>query len=571
LAVRTYGDFGRYGNWIRAHDTLSSEDRLAIRADIRRMDRSPLFSIVQLPAADGRLEFDSAWIASIREQLYPHWELWLSAVPPGIDVETDLRLRVLSAPTANDPADRFNAVLVQAEGDFVLPLPSDASLAETALYELAATVAEYPTADLLYTDEDQIDETGERYTPYFKTGWDPDLAFGRDAIGLLVAYRKELLDRLDGMSPQANNILLSLYDLSLRAAFTVPPSHICHIPAVLCHRKVDTKSSIIWNAEGAREIVRARLRELNERAAVVPAPLAPRWNRVIRELPNPVPLASVIVPTRDHAELLGRCADSILVGTDYPAVELLIVDNDSREPAAIELLQFLSQDSRVRVLGYPYPFNYAAQNNMAAREARGDVLVLLNNDTEAITPGWLREMVSHALRPDVGAVGAKLVYPDRRIQHGGMVLGPNLWPQHQLRFVERTDAGPFGELALTRTLSIVTGACLALRRSVFFEAGAMDERLRADFNDTDLCLRIGDCGYRVVWTPFAELLHSERVSRGPDDTSEQRATIDQAVQYFWRSWRSLRDNDPFHNPNLVYGWDAVNLSWPPRRKRPWLA
>jgi GT2 family glycosyltransferase len=533
------------------------------------MGRLPLFSIVQLPAADGRLTFASASIASVQKQLYPYWELWLTAIPTGIDVGSDARFRMLSMPAERDFGTRFNAALAQVEGDFVLPLPGNARLAESALYEVAVAISEASEVDLLYTDEDQVNATGERRKPHFKTGWDPDLALGRDAIGLLVAYRKELLRQVNGMTPRINSIMMTLYDLSLRVAFAIPPHHICHIPAVLCHRTADGGGAACWDADVARQIVRAQLRESNERTSVVPAPLAPCWNRVIRELPDPQPPVSIIVPTRDHAELLERCAASVLSGTNYCSIELIIVDNDSQEPAALQLLNRLSQHSCVRILQYRHPFNYAAQNNLAAHEAKGDVLVLLNNDTEALTPDWLREMVSHALRPDVGAVGAKLVYPDQRIQHGGMVLGPGVWPQHQLRFADRAGTGPFGELALTRTVSIVTGACLALRKAVFFEVGGLDEQLKASFNDIDLCMRIGDCGYRIIWSPFAELLHVESVSRGPDDTLEKRAMTECEIQHFWRSWRSLRNSDPFHNPNLVYGWDSLNLSWPPRRKPPW--
>ncbi len=534
------------------------------------MDRAPLFSIVLLPAA-GNLPFVQACVESILGQLYPHLELWLPDALGRVDIGADRRARRLSAPSADEIAGIFNTALAEAEGDFVLPLPADAMLAETALYELAAAIAECPATDLLYSDEDRVDANGERCRPRFKTGWDPDLALGRDAIGLLVAYRKALLDALGGMRSQGNSIFLSLYDLSLRAAFAVKAQCIQHVPAVLCHRGGCTESPVGEEAEGARRIVRDCLAEIGEHAAVAPAPLAPRWNRVIRDVPDPAPLVSIIVPTRDHAELLERCAESVLSRTDYPVLELLIVDNDSRDRAAVGLLHSLSLDPRVRVLPYPGPFNYAAQNNLAARQARGEILVLLNNDTEVVRSDWLREMVSHAVRLDVGAVGARLLYPDNRIQHAGMVLGPTVWPQHQLRFADRQDIGPFGELALTRTVSVVTGACLALRRAVFFEAGGLDEQLAVVFNDVDLCLRIGDCGFRIVWTPFAELLHLELASREPDDSPKRRAAAEQEVRHFWRSWRSLRDNDPFHNPNLVYGWDAVDLSWPPRRKRPWAA
>ena len=340
-------------------------------------------------------------------------------------------------------------------------------MSQHALYELALAIGDDPEAELIYTDEDCIDSAGNRTSPRFKTGWDPDLVLGRDGIGLLVAYRKELVQKLCGMRTCAKGVALALYELSLRVAFIASSVHIHHIPAVLCHRRFSTAASLAWDAEGAREIVREHLVENGVSARVEPAPLAPSWNRVARDLPDPAPLVSIIVPTRDRAELLKRCTDSVLFHTDYPALELLVVDNDSHEPATAELLRRLSRNPRVRILTCPGPFNYSALNNSAARNARGDVLLLLNNDVTSIRTDWLREMVSHAMRPDVGAVGAKLLYPNEQVQHGGMVFQPRIGPLHQFRFADRLDTGPGGELALVRSVSIVTGACLATRRSVF--------------------------------------------------------------------------------------------------------
>jgi GT2 family glycosyltransferase len=487
--------------------------------------------------------------------------------PGGVSGDNRLRFTRSDEKTMVDTAKFFNAALAATEGEFVLPLPLNTALAEFALYELAVEIGHHPDADLLYTDEDCLDDACNRCMPRFKTDWDPDLALGRDAVGLIVAYRRALLDQISGMRLSLRGVDIALYDLSLRCAFAISPVRIQHIPCVGCHRWGNSG----WDAEGATEVVRKHLTERGVRASVVPAPLAPMWNRLIRDVPKPAPVVSVIVPTRDRGDLLARCADAVLSRTDYPELELLIVDNDSREPATSTLLRCLSRDSRVRILTYPGRFNYPALNNMAAHEARGDILLLLNNDTDSIRPDWLREMVSHAVRPDVGAVGAKLLYADGRVQHAGVVLGPGPALVHQLRLADRLDAGPGGELALARTVSAVTGACLALRRSVFFEVGGMNEELRVSFNDIDLCLRIGDRGYRIVWTPFAELFHLESASRGHDNkSSEKQARAAHELKYFCRFWSSLLHADPFHNPNVVYGWDSTVLSAPPRRRRPWL-
>ena len=572
MDMLTYGDFRLYSEWVQAHDTLGESDRQAIRDSVRRLPRSPLFSVVLMPAPDGAVSAAHASVASVRGQLYPHWELWVPRGAEPADANADKRLRIVPADTTPpvDHAGLFNAALAEADGEFILPLPPDATMAEHALFELAAAILADPDADLLYTDEDRADASGARRTPRFKTGWDPDLMLGRDAVGLLVAYRTALLERLGGMRSPSPGVGLAIYELSLRAGFAISPVHIHHVPAVLCHRLGSSDASPGWDAEGGREIVRRHLADHGANASVVAAPLAPAWNRIVYEVPDPAPLVSVLVPTRDRADLLQRCAEGVLSRTDYPAIELLVMDNDSREPATIELFRRLSEDPRVRVLPCPGAFNYSAINNAGAREARGEVLVLLNNDTDTIRSDWLREMVSHAARPDVGAVGAKLLYADERVQHGGMVLGPGVWPAHQLRFADRLDMGPGGELAVARTVSSVTGACLALRRSVFFEVGGLNEELRVAFGDVDLCMRLGDHGYRIVWTPFAELFHLESASRGQDgESADKLAVAEQEATYFGRFWGSLLGSDPFHNKNVVYGWDASVLAGPPRCERPW--
>ena len=567
------GDLEGYERWTREYDSLTASDREAIQFGVEQLRWRPVLSLVLLTPLCGPDSAVHAAVASVCAQIYTLWELW---APAGLDLwvggDADKRIRTLPAAAAySDPAAGFNAALAAARGDFVVPLPSDIILAEHALYELAAAVAERPDADLLYSDEDRLDAVGRRCHPRFKTAWDADLMLGCDAVGHLSAYSRALLRRLGGMRTGLPSLDLALYDLALRVGSEAGPTRICHVPSVVCHRRGVPAVALAWDTEGAREVVRRHLVEAGEpNVRVLPAPLAPGWNRVVRPLPDPAPLVSVMVPTRDRADLLERCTDAVLSRTDYAPLELLVVDNDSKEEKTLELLRQLGHDPRVRVIRHPGSFNYSALNNLAARQARGEVLVLLNNDTDAIEPGWMRELVSHAVRPEVGAVGAKLLYPDGRVQHAGVVLGPDGSLTHQLRLSNRTDPGPGGELALARTVSAVTGACLALRRSVFFEVGGLDEQhLAVAFNDVDLCLRIGDRGYKVVWTPFAELLHLESGARGLDDTPEKRARMMAEWAHLRRTWGALLEADPFHNPNLIFRWEDSVLATPPRRERPW--
>jgi GT2 family glycosyltransferase len=299
----------------------------------------------------------------------------------------------------------------------------------------------------------------------------------------------------------------------------------------------------------------------------------------------------VVTPPLNQSGHLEQCVDGVLYRTDYSNIELLIIDNGSIEPAMVALLDRLAgEDRRVRILRLPGPFNYSLLNNAAARAAKGEVMLLLNNDMDVIESDWLREMVSHALRPDVGIVGAKLIYTNETIQHGGVVLGPRGQITHLHRFASRNDPGYRGQLALARTLSAVTGACVAIRRAVFFAVGGFDEvNLQVGFNDIDLCLRLRKSGYRVLWTPFAELFHVESVSRGYDDFAElfqlesvwrgyedadplKRERGVREWQHMHQTWGAMLEaGDPFHNPNLLFEWDHLEIPSAPRRPKPWRA
>ncbi len=310
-------------------------------------------------------------------------------------------------------ASLYNAALAQAHGAFIIMLPPDTILAEHALFEMAMAATLNGDLELIFADEDCVDVAGNRSGPRFKTAWDPDLMLGCDAIGHIAALRTASVRRHGGMRADITSEIAH-YDLVLRLGMDALPNGVHHIPTILCHRALETP--VGWDAEAARHVVQRYLVEAGAIGAhVEPAPLAPDCNRIIFPLPQMAPLVSVIVPIRDKADLLALCADGVLARTDYEPLELLVIDNDSQEKATHDLLARLTNDPRVRVISYPGAFNFAAMNNAAAQQAKGEVIVFLNSDTDVIDAGWLREMVSHAVRPDVGAVGAKLLYADGRI------------------------------------------------------------------------------------------------------------------------------------------------------------
>lgn len=563
-----------YPAWARRHDTLDDQDRAAIRAAIPAIADPPLLSLL-LPVGFAPAGALRDTLASVCAQLYPHWELCVVGDPASAHERAafaafDPRIRVLDRDRHADPATAANAALAQAEGRFVALLTEGDTLPAHALYEVAVELSRATATDLLYTDEDRIDRSGERSAPRFKTGWDPDLLLGCDYIGALAFFSRDLVAGCGGWRAGLGGAVG--YDFALRASARILPDRVRHLPSVLYHRPAAAAQSLRERVVGPATVaVRQALVEfIGPAARVTPSPLSPSCNRVIWPVPDPAPLVSIIMPTRDRPEHLVPAAWGVLLRTDYPAFELLIVDNDSQEAVTATALRDLSGQARVRVLRHPGPFNYAEINNAAVREAKGEIIVLLNNDVDVIHADWLRELVSHALRPEVGAVGARLLYADGRVQHGGVVLGPGLNATHMLRLAERDDAGYGGQLAMTRSFSAVTGACLAMRRAVFEEVGGLDgANFAVAFNDIDLCLRLGEYGYRVVWTPFAELFHLESQSRGKPDTPAKLAREMREVSNLWRLWRHAFAADPFLNPNLNCSWDENLHLCPPRRRKPW--
>jgi GT2 family glycosyltransferase len=584
LLSRDRDEHATYERWIVGNDTISELDRATIRAHIAGLPFHPLISVImRIDRTSGVNVCESS--KSLARQLYPYWELCIAV--------DDLSEQVLAATPLTSVAQRtrvtqthntenewaaINAALSLATGDFVAFLRPGDILPEHALYEVAFELAKHEQIDVIYTDHDHVSPDGKRSNPWFKPGWDPDLLLGQNYIRDLTVYRRTLVESAGFLRPGFEGA--EFHELALRVTAATTPDRIGHIPAILYHRRdqnqADPKGPLSGLDSGAasHRAVRQQLDYRGDtKAQLEPVPQLSGAVRVVWPLPMPEPLVSVIVPTRDRADLLAQCVDGVLHRTDYRNRELLIVDNGSTEQDALVLFDRLArEEDGISILRQPGPFNYSAMNNAAARKARGEVLVLLNNDVDVLEPGWLRELVTHALRLDVGAVGAKLLYKNGQIQHAGIVLGPEGAAMHLHRFRHRNDTGYCGQLALTRSLSAVTGACIAIRRSVFIEVGGFDEiNLAVAFNDVDLCLRLGDYGYRVVWTPFAELLHLESASRvlHPTDPAKQEQIV-REWQHLRKTWGSLLESaDPFHNPNILFGWDFLELPSAPRREKPW--
>lgn len=568
-----------YRQWIRLYDTLSDEDLSAIVTEVRSWTRRPLISVV-VPVFNTPERYLRAMLDSVFDQLYPDWELCVSddaSTAPRIATvlaeyaARDTRIRVVSRATNGGISAATNSAVEVATGEFIAFLDHDDVLPQHALYMVAREIARGPDIDLIYTDEDKIDKRGRRYDPHFKSDWNPDLFLSQNMISHLGVYRTELVRHAGGLRSEFDGS--QDYDLALRIVEQTQPWRIRHIPHILYHWRAAAGSAAKsagekpYAVQAAQRAVADHLRRQDIRASVAFAS-GSQFAQVIYPLGSEPPV-SIIVPTKDRKDLLSRCVSGILEQTCYQNLEVVVVDNRSEDPATRNYLSEIAAEPRVRVLRYDEPFNFSLLNNWAAKQAAGEILLFLNNDTEVIGPDWLRHMVANTCRGEVGAVGAKLVYPSGRVQHAGVILGMGGVAGHIHLGRQRDDPGYFSRAVLQQNLSAVTAACLAMRRQVFDEIGGFNGELRVAFNDVDLCLRIRQRGYLIVWTPLAELYHYESASRGSDLLSARHEEFVQEVDYMRSKWGRVLDHDPYFNPNLSSHDLSISLAFPPAIHKPW--
>ena len=362
------------------------------------------------------------------------------------------------------------------------------------------------------------------------------------------------------------------WDLVMRCTEHVDASQVQHVPRVLYHWRVHAQSTArSMNAKPYAAVAGERaLNEHYERIGVKAVAEYQQFGyRTRYALPDELPLVSIVIPTRNGLDLIRQCIQSIDKKTTYGCYEIIIVDNGSDDPTALAYFAKLAERANVRVLRDERPFNYSALNNAAVAIAKGEVIALVNNDIEVMSPDWLSEMVGLAFQPGVGAVGARLWYPDMTLQHGGVVLGLGLgMASHAHKGLPRGLNGYAGRAALTQCFSAVTAACMVVRKSIYQQIGGLDEvNLSVAFNDIDFCLRLREAGYRNVWTPYAELMHHESATRGDDMAPEKRERFEREIAYMQRRWADVIANDPAYSPNLTLDAEDFSYAWPPRVER----
>lgn len=521
----------------------------------------PLFSIV-VPLYKTPLPYLEDLIRSIQAQTYRKWELYLS---DGSGKESSLkevlrnyarkekRIHIIENDCRLNISDNTNRALEQADGDYVVFVDHDDTLAPDALYECVKVLNREPDAEVIYTDSDKLSENGKRYSePCFKPDFNLDLLRCQNYICHLTVIQKRFLDKVGYLNPNYSGV--QDYDHILRCVERT--NRIVHIPKILYHWRMCPGSVAVDtdNKPYTYELFQKILREHYERMGIQAEVKAvfPGVVRTVYQLPYE-PLVSVIIANKDHRDDLMRCVESLEQESEYKNLEILIVENNS---VSEEIFAYYDQVQRqydnVRVLRYEKEFNYADIQNYAAVRAKGDYLLLLNNDTWLERPESIREMLGYCMRDEVGIVGAKLLYPDDTIQHAGVIVGLGGVADHAFTGMDKDEPGYCCRALCAQEYSAVTAACLMVKKSVYNAVGGMDVELKVAFNDVDFCLRVKEAGHKIIYNPFAVWYHDESKTRGAEDTPEKIERFRGEIEYFQRRWADfLYNGDPAYNPNLA--------------------
>ncbi len=546
----------QYGNWIKKH--LPSERELAAQRSVK-FDDGPLFSIV-VPCYRTPEKYLRELVDSVLGQSYRNFELILSdGSGPDSPIEgvlgelgsSDQRIRVVRNGKLLRIAENTNAALAAAKGDWIVFSDHDDLIVRSALFECAKLINEDPAAELIYTDEDKIGAGDKYIQPNLKPDFSPDFLNSVNYICHLLVVKRELLDRVGGLRPEYDGA--QDYDFILRC--TEETKEIRHIPKILYHWRFFEGStsanpeSKLYAFEAGQRAVQAHYDRLGLPAEVLMGEYPGLYRTVWKWKEEP--MVSVLIPNKDHMDDLTKCVSSLLRTGTWPNLEIIVIENNSTEEETFSGYGELEKsDGRIRVIRYSGPFNYSAINNFGVKEAKGDYLLFLNNDTESVSD-CVREMMGFAMRPDVGAVGARLYYGDDTIQHAGAIVGWGGVAGHAFVNQPRGISGYQHRIICQQDYSAVTAACMMMPAKVFREVGGFNEELAVAFNDIDLCMKVREAGYLVVYNPFAELYHYESKSRGLENTPEKQSRFSREIQLFKQRWPEiLEKGDPYYNPNL---------------------
>jgi len=562
-----------YQRWVTQYATLSPSDREAVRLRIKSLKYRPGISVV-MPVYNTDEQWLRRAIESVQGQLYPHWELCIAddcSTAPHVRrileefAAKDERVKVVFRNTNGHISVASNTALELATQEFVALLDHDDELTEHALYLVAEELNAHPEADLIYSDEDKINDQGELTGSHFKTDWNPDLFYSLNFISHLGVYRRAILEEIGGF--RAGYEGSQDYDLALRVIEKIPEQHIKHIPHVLYHWRESPASvgfditAKAYAHENARRALRSHFQRTGRVAEVVPGYFI--FHRVVYPLPNPPPLVTLIAVAQGDGSTCLRSLAEFVRETDYPQLEVILICDRNQTAPAAKALEEIQPEPLIKVRQHESIATSSALINRSIREARGEIVGVLSSDLQLVSASWLTEMVGHALRPEIGVVGAKIYDADWSIHHAGVILGIKGIMGLAHHGIQEDSEGYVFRAQVIQDFSAVSGGCILFRREVFEEAGGFDETELTDlFRDVDLCLRIRDGGYLVLWNPYAELQNTE------DAALHYQSTLSTQADYLRSKWSETLVTDPYYNPNLTLEFEDFRLGFPPRTKRP---
>lgn len=566
----TSEDALRYSSYIKRFEPSSERELSDINDEIQAWVNKPLLSL-HVHADSGKLSQLQETITSVLKQCYAKWEL-LVTTSPALDagsrkyltdeLGSDSRANIVQMDSAHALPENF--ALQECSGEFFIPLSSGDQLPQFSLYFVAKEALAHPNSRVIYSDTDVLID-GVRQKPFFKSGWNEELFLGQDYISRLVAYRTQQLKQIQGFRDEMKPC--HIYDATLQLALLSDDTQIRHIPRVLYHFGHDDFCLFTGEqVEKSRQAVAAYLKKKGIDAIVHSQ--GNGTNRIEYVISEPLPAVSCIVAMRDKAAMTEDCISSILQKTDYSNLEIILVDNGSTEAESFALFESLQADNRVKVIHWDRPFNYSEIQNMAVKEARGEIVALLNNDIVVEDSQWLKEMVSHARKAHIGAVGTRLLFANDTLQHGGILLGPNGSVGHVFRDLPESVSKQKNIAQVTRWISAVTGACLVVDKRKYLEIGGLDEcNLGIAFNDVDFCIRLALAGYQNLYTPHTKVYHLESASRGLDVDPAKKQRADKEQNYIIQNYADLLNSDPHYSPNLSFYGTNYDIIAPTEQAR----
>ncbi len=549
-----------YDRWFQV--MRASREELAAQRE-EKLTVSPKFSII-VPLYHTPQAYFRSMVQSVLDQSYQNWELILvnstpedAALSRAVTVwcRYDSRIQAVTLTDNLGIAGNTNAGIRKASGDFIAFMDHDDMLEPDALYCYAKELNKNPETDLFYSDEDKIGESDNvHFYPHFKSDFNPDLLCSNNYICHFLAVRTSLLKEVGGLDDRFDGA--QDYDLIFR--LTEKTDRIYHCPRILYHWRSHSESTSAaqgnksYAITAGADAINAHYARIGRKAEAQIGPVD-GWYTSRYELTGH-PLVSILIPNKDHIEDLDTCVQSLLDRLTYDQFEIIVIENNSTEPETFAYYKKLeSLDERIRVVFWDREFNYSAINNYGASFARGEYLLLLNNDVELITPDMLERMLGYCMREDVGMVGAKLLYNDHTVQHAGVVVGVGGLADHAFKGIHEEDPGYMGRASVTQDVSAVTAACLMIPKAVYEKVGGLDETFQVAFNDVDLCLKVRQAGYLIVYDAEVKLYHYESKSRGAEDTAERFSRFSREMQQLNNRWNILNSrSDPYYNPNLSY-------------------